>query len=105
MPRNLDRRVEVTCPLYDPDLQQEMRIFLGQQLKDTIKTRILDRDLTNAFVRPEGGKESRAQWSTYEFLKGLSQTPRSGDGGPKDGGSKQSPEQAERRKGHGQDQG
>jgi hypothetical protein len=77
MPRNLDRRVEVTCPIYDPDLQQEIRTFLKLQLDDNIRTRILDKDLTNAFVPSDAEKRSRAQWSIYEYLKRLSTTPRS----------------------------
>ncbi len=105
MPRNLDRRVEVTCPIYDPALQQEMRIFLGLQLKDNVRTRILDKDLTNAFVRSEGGHESRAQWSTYEYLKRLSATPLPKEDNPIEEAPNQSPDPKAKGKDHGQSQG
>ncbi len=72
MPRNLDRRVEVTCPIYDPDLKQELRTFLRLQLEDNVKTRILDKDLTNSYVPSDTDKSSRAQWSIYDYLKRLS---------------------------------
>jgi polyphosphate kinase len=72
MPRNLDRRVEVTCPIYDPDLKQELRTFLRLQLEDNVRTRILDKDLANSYVPSEADKSSRAQWSIYDYLKRLS---------------------------------
>jgi len=77
MPRNLDRRVEVTCPVYDPDLKEELRSFLRLQLEDNVKTRILDKDLANLRVPPGGNKRSRAQWSIYDYLKKISVPPRS----------------------------
>ncbi len=72
MPRNLDRRVEVTCPIYDPDLKQELRTFLRLQFEDNVKTRILDKDLANSYVPSDADKSSRAQWSIYNYLKRLS---------------------------------
>lgn len=76
MPRNLDRRVEVTCPVYDPDLKQELRTFLRLQLEDNVKTRILDKDLTNFYAPSGGEKRSRVQWSMYDYLKKISVFPR-----------------------------
>jgi polyphosphate kinase len=92
MPRNLDRRVEVTCPIYDPELQQELRTFLRLQLEDNTRARILDKDLANTPVPADTEKGSRAQWSTYAYLKKLAATPR-----PKDGGT--SPDAAKPAKG------
>ncbi len=101
MPRNLDRRVEVTCPIYDPDLQQEIRTFLKLQLDDNVRTRILDKDLTNAFVPSDAEKKSRAQWSIYEYLKRLSATPRSKGDSP----SEDAPKPAHGPEGKGNDAG
>lgn len=69
MPRNLDRRVEVTCPIYDPELRLELKSFLDIQFKDNVKSRILDKDLLNEFVDPAGQKHVRAQWEIYKYLK------------------------------------
>lgn len=72
MQRNLDRRVEVTCPIYDPELQSELRTFLELQFKDNTKARILDRDLKNEFEPMEGKRRYRTQWDTYTYLRKLS---------------------------------
>jgi polyphosphate kinase len=39
MTRNLDQRIEVTCPIYDPRLQQELQDILDMQSRDTVKAR------------------------------------------------------------------
>ncbi len=39
MTRNLDQRIEVTCPIYDPRLQQELQDILDMQSGDTVKAR------------------------------------------------------------------
>ncbi len=72
MPRNLDRRVEVTCPVYDPELRQELKSFLDIQFRDNVKSRILDKDLVNDFVQSEDQKHIRAQWEIYQYLKNRS---------------------------------
>jgi len=42
MMRNLDRRVEIMCPIYDSRLQRELQDFLDIQWADNTKARILD---------------------------------------------------------------
>jgi polyphosphate kinase len=69
MTRNLSRRVEVTFPLLDPDLQQEMRSILDIQLSDNRKARILDAAQTNEYVREPGARPIDAQLETYRFLR------------------------------------
>lgn len=76
MPRNLDRRVEVTCPIYDLPLQQELKTFLDLQSQDNVKARILDKNLINEFVQDESGTCNRSQWSIYEYLKKLNRPKR-----------------------------
>ncbi|MFN5866590.1 MAG: hypothetical protein ACK45R_06300, partial [Candidatus Kapaibacterium sp.] len=39
MTRNLDQRIEVSCPVYDPDLQKELQDILDLQLRDNVKAR------------------------------------------------------------------
>jgi polyphosphate kinase len=72
MQRNLDRRVEVTCPIYDSELQQELHTFLDLQFKDNTKARILDRELKNEFAHAQGNQRYRTQWDIYSYLKKLS---------------------------------
>ncbi len=75
MARNLDGRVEVVCPIYDPSLQGELQAFLDLQWADNTKARILDAGLTNQINSTPQGKKTRAQWEIYARLK--DQSPRS----------------------------
>ncbi len=68
MVRNIDHRVEVTCPIYDKDIQQELKDILQIQLKDNIKARILDNELSNQYVNPRNTKKIRSQVETYNYL-------------------------------------
>lgn len=42
MQRNLDNRVEVYTPIYDPDLQNQLKKVIDYGLKDNLKARIVD---------------------------------------------------------------
>jgi len=68
MPRNLDQRVEVTCPIYDPSIQKELADFIRIQWSDNVKARKLDRDSTNAKRTPSNGESVRAQYAMYDHL-------------------------------------
>jgi polyphosphate kinase len=55
MTRNLDRRIEVSTPIYDERLQGEISAMLDLQLKDNVKRRKLDKKQKNRYVkRPKG---------------------------------------------------
>lgn len=69
MSRNLDRRVEVTVPIYDPDLKKELIEFLNLQWKDNTSARILDNDLTNQINNQENHPVITSQLAFYDFLK------------------------------------
>ena len=69
MPRNLDRRVEVTCPIYDVNIKQELKTFLDIQWKDNVKARILNKPLDNQFRPGDSHRHVRAQWDIYDFLQ------------------------------------
>ncbi len=68
MTRNLDRRVEVTFPVYDADLQQELKALLEIQWQDNVKARILSAEMMNQY-RPRKGKAVRAQMAFYDYLR------------------------------------
>jgi polyphosphate kinase len=58
MPRNLDHRVEVVFPLWDPRLRAQVRDgILAVELADTVKARELGSDGSYARVRPLPGEE------------------------------------------------
>lgn len=69
MTRNLDYRVEVTCPVYDKDLQQELRTMLNIQLSGNVKARIIDEFQTNRYKRNNNKMKIRSQLAFYNYLK------------------------------------
>jgi polyphosphate kinase len=68
MVRNLDHRVEATCPIFDKDIQKELKDILQIQLSDNIKARILDNSLSNQYVNPRNKRKVRSQVETYNYL-------------------------------------
>ena len=57
MERNLDRRVEVLCPIRDPDLNHHLRhVVLDALLRDTDRASSLQPDGEYVRVRPEEGQ-------------------------------------------------
>lgn len=69
MPRNLNRRIEVAVPIYDPEIQRELMEMLLIQLKDNSKARILDQDLKNNYQRIYPGMKFRAQEDYYNYIR------------------------------------
>lgn len=70
MTRNLDHRIEVTCPVYDPDLQQELLDMFNLQWQDNVKARINNGPSGNNYRQPvEGENPHRAQVEIYKYLK------------------------------------
>jgi polyphosphate kinase len=70
MPRNLDRRVEVAFPLYDPAIQQQVREIIETQLTDNVKARVLLADNTSVIHHNEQSP-LRAQIAHYEMVRQL----------------------------------
>ena len=68
MVRNIDHRVEVACPIFEKSIRQELKDILQIQLKDNIKARILDNELSNQYVNPRNTKKIRSQVETYNYL-------------------------------------
>jgi polyphosphate kinase len=68
MVRNLDHRVEATCPVTEDVLKKELKNILNIQLSDTVKARWLNNELDNEYVRPKGKKRVRSQVETYQYL-------------------------------------
>ena len=68
MTRNLKSRVEVSCPIYDPDLQDEIIDVFKISWNDNVKSRIINLNNQN---RLKKGKVvlNRSQWKTYEYYK------------------------------------
>jgi polyphosphate kinase len=65
MPRNLDRRVEIAFPIYDPVIKQQIQEIIDIQLADNTKARVLQPDNTSTINR-NGKPPLRAQEALYE---------------------------------------
>ena len=74
MVRNLDHRVEATCPIWNKELQQELKEILNIQLQDNVKARWLDNELSNEYVKTTR-KKVRSQVDIYNYLFKKSQQP------------------------------
>lgn len=68
MTRNLVHRSEVACPVYDKEVQQELRQIFEMQFNDNVKARILDEEQRNRYKR-NAKKSLRSQEEIYNFLK------------------------------------
>ncbi len=69
MQRNLDRRIEVACPIYSPEIRTELKELLRIQLRDNTKARILDSELSNRYNNQLNGQRYRAQEDYHTFIK------------------------------------
>ena len=67
MLRNLEHRVEVTCPIWNKEIKRELKDILNIQLQDNVKARILDNELRNEYVNTTK-KKIRSQVETYDYL-------------------------------------
>ncbi len=70
MTRNLEHRVEVACPIFDPDIKKELRKILEIQLCDNVKARILNDLQDNQYLRNEA-PPVRSQMTLYQYYKSL----------------------------------
>ncbi|MBC6428286.1 MAG: polyphosphate kinase 1 [Cellvibrionales bacterium] len=69
MTRNLDRRVEVTCPIYDAALKRQLLDILELQFADNQKARIVDAQQQNHYVPRGNRRKLRSQEAIYELLR------------------------------------
>jgi polyphosphate kinase len=70
MTRNLDHRVEVSVPIYDPSLQSELTDYMNLQFKDNVKSRIIDRQQRNRYITAgRTRKLVNSQEEIYAYFK------------------------------------
>jgi polyphosphate kinase len=68
MTRNLNRRVEVTVPIYDDKIKRQLRDHFEILWKDNTKSRIFDANQSNAY-RKLNGPKIRAQLDMHAYVK------------------------------------
>ena len=70
MPRNIDHRLEVTCPVFDKNIKEEIKDIFNIQWKDNVKARVFDATQSNEFVKSDKHK-IRSQIEVYNYIKQL----------------------------------
>ncbi len=68
MPRNIDHRIEVTCPVFDKNIKNDLKKIFEIQWSDNVKARKIDAGLTNRFVK-RGKEPVHSQVEVYKFIK------------------------------------
>ena len=70
MQRNLDFRSEVAVPIYDLEIQQQLKDLLEIQWSDNVKARVIDEQQLNTYNH-RTGKKVRSQEATYHYFRNL----------------------------------
>ena len=73
MERNLDKRIEVACPILSPELQAEIDTIFNYQWRGSVKSRLVRKDLKNVY-RKAVGQPFHAQLELYNYYKNLSES-------------------------------
>ena len=73
MTRNLDTRIEVAAPIYDVNIQKELKYILETQLRDNVKARIIDAVQDNRYKRDKN-PPLKSQEALYEYYGDLLKT-------------------------------
>ena len=66
MTRNIDNRVEVSCPIYDEDIKVELQHLFDICWNDNVKARVINEKQDNTYRRNNNPKV-RAQFDTYKY--------------------------------------
>jgi polyphosphate kinase len=69
MTRNLDHRIEVAVPIRDPRLKQRVIDITNIHFTDTVKARLIDKEMSNSYVPRGNRKKVRSQVAIYDYLK------------------------------------
>jgi len=67
MTRNIEHRIEVTCPVFDRNIRNELKEIFEIQWSDDVKGRKLDPALSNSYVKP-GKRPVRSQTEVYCYV-------------------------------------
>ncbi|MFL0352447.1 polyphosphate kinase 1 [Xanthomarina sp. GH4-25] len=66
MTRNIENRVEVSCPIYDEDIKQELIETFNISWSDNVKARILNKSQKNEYRKSKAPKV-RSQFALYDY--------------------------------------
>jgi polyphosphate kinase len=76
MTRNIDHRIEVAAPVRDPRLKQRIIDITNIHFTDTVKARLIDKEMRNSYVPRGNRKKVRSQVAIYDYLKNIEKQTR-----------------------------
>ncbi|HBC3356901.1 TPA: polyphosphate kinase 1 [Vibrio parahaemolyticus] len=76
MTRNIDHRIEVAAPVRDPRLIQRIIDITNIHFTDTVKARLIDKEMSNSYVPRGNRKKVRSQVAIYDYLKNIEKQTR-----------------------------
>ncbi len=68
MPRNLNNRIEVTTPIYDKEIQQELKTIFNLQFNDNVKARDWSSEYKNGLNKTGNKTKTRSQIEIFNYL-------------------------------------
>lgn len=68
MARNMDHRVEVASPIYDPRLQKEIKKIINLQMSDNVKARNVTFHQDNKYRKTRSKKQINSQLEIYKKI-------------------------------------
>ena len=74
MPRNLDHRIEVACPIYAKDIQREIKKIFEIQFRDNVKSRIINQQQDNPYKVTNSSRKLQSQVELYKLYTNYSKT-------------------------------
>lgn len=74
MTRNLDNRIEVASPIYDPAIQHEIKKILELELQDNVKARIIDECQGNIYKRNGSANHLDSQFEVWKYYHELGES-------------------------------
>lgn len=74
MTRNIDNRIEVGVELLSDSIRLQVNDILNLLFSDTVKARILDKDMSNRYVIGKRRRKVRGQYEVYHYLQNCEQT-------------------------------
>lgn len=69
MTRNIDRRIEVGCPIFNKEQKKLISDILDIQFEDRVKARIIDIDMRNNYVPRGNKKKLRSQLAIHNYIE------------------------------------
>lgn len=69
MERNIDKRIEVGCPINNPEIQKEIDLIFEYQWKDNNKNRKIDKKQSNQYKEAKNENPFHTQEELYNYYK------------------------------------